>query len=198
MAYLPLLGLIVPMVAMVAWVAWPTRAARPESLLQGVHHRAIGVIVLLGAIAVAAGFLAQASAAREAALALPVGPEWAPDVGVDDVARAGGIGLLLGLFAGPCALVFFVLDALAWRRLRTASTLRAEGTLDTGLGDDTLERPPLTDYRTDATPDVAVKGGLALARRLLRRALVADAVALLLLGLMFLVNLASSLARAMY
>jgi hypothetical protein len=156
---------------------------------------ATAVIVLL--LVLAALWLADADAERMRAAAKPIGPGWDPDAGIAEEARAGFLGLLGALVGAPYVAVALLFDVLALRRLGRAA-LAPSGVVDVGLGDEIVERPRAADYRSDASPDVALRGSVEWGRTLMKRAIVVQAVVLLFAAvglLMFgFVSLAAALA----
>lgn len=200
MGLVPTFLLVALLAVHVSTVTWPTRPARSRSLLSGVFGRSIWTATVLALVAAAAAGVASAEAARDDLVHQPVGPGWSPDIGLQDVARAGGLGLLATLLGGPCVALMLVLDLLALRKLGRVVAGRAPPgpALDVGFGDEKVERPQSADYRSDATPEIAAIGDVTRGRTLVRRAAIVDGVAALLLLLMLGVFFFVTLAVALY
>lgn len=169
----------------------PMARARPGSLLSPARGRAVATGVGLTLVLVAVCWLAQADALRDAAMGQPPGPGWDPDAGIGAIARAAGLGFFVTMLAGAFVACAFVFDLIALRRLRravAAAASAAPGTqvVDVGLGEQSLDRARSLEYRSNASPEVLVRGDAALGRRLLRRSAVIHGVVLGVLGVLFL------------
>jgi hypothetical protein len=198
MVLAPAAGLCIVLLAVIALVARPVWRARPGSLLGRARRRAVTTAVVIALVVVAALALADADAARDRAMSAPVGPGWNPELGLAEVARAAAFGLLATLVGGPYVAVALMIDLLGARNLRRASSAPAgtDGIVDVGLGDQVLERAHPHDYRSDASPDVAVRGDVASGRKILVRAALVHAFALVLLVALFAVFALVTLAAA--
>ncbi|MEO7034203.1 MAG: hypothetical protein ABI548_09950 [Polyangiaceae bacterium] len=89
-----------------------TAQVPPESPLSSLHGRALATGIVLLLVAAATVNLGFAFEARTRAIALPVGPGWAPDLGLDEIVRAGVWGVIATTLSGLYLLVAAVLDAL--------------------------------------------------------------------------------------